>query len=151
MPFLRNIFSFHGLTLMGVQIFLFMTMVSGVLAGSSMFMFGAAYTANPLVKWWGWVFSISGGAYILASLGGICSLVYFFFSGNVKVIKYFKWYVYGLLGCMTVFTISGIGSGSTNAVGYLFIAMTATCLFFIVKYLTKKSTLDLINTWFKCN
>lgn len=148
MPFIKNMLSKNGFLMMGVFTFLFLMMLSGVLAGSAMFFTGTAFISNALVKWWGWTFSISGAVYALSSVGYIIALIYFFFSGNVKVIKYIKWYCYIILVFMAVFTISGIGSGSTNAVGYLFKILTAATVILIIRYLSKQSTSEVISSWF---
>ncbi|MGP1715767.1 MAG: hypothetical protein ACTS9Y_01185 [Methylophilus sp.] len=148
MPFIKNMLSKNGFLMMGVFAFLFLMMLSGILAGSAMFFTGTAFIPNPQVKWWGWTFSISGAAYAISSVGYIIALVYFFFSGNVKVIKYIRWYCYVILVFMVVFTISGIGSGSTNAVGYLFKILTATTVIVMVRYLSKESTTEVITSWF---
>jgi hypothetical protein len=144
MPFLRNAFSLQGGIFMMIFAFLFLMMLSGVVAGAVMFFAGNSFS----VKGWSLVFSITGAIYSLTSIASVMALIYFFFSGNHSAAKVLSWYCMLVIGYNAVFTVLGIGSGSTNAVGYLFKFLTMISLVLIIRHLRNNQTKTLLAQWF---
>lgn len=148
MPFLRNAFSLHGSVFMMIFPFLFLMATSGIVAGAVMFFGGGTYASTSSVKVWAILFLVAGAIYSITSIVAILGLIYFFFSGNRKVAKFLTWYCMLVIGYNVLFTLLGLGSDSTNAIGYLFKLLTAVSLILVIRFMRNNKTQKLLDSWF---